>query len=307
MLTGKGESHDKLKGFNLGTDDYLVKPFDPNELMARIKLVLRRVNPMLEANEVIALPLLKINLQLYKVICRKKEIELPPKEMELLYFLASQPNLVFARQQLLEQIWGLDFEEDPRTVDVHIKRIRDKLGEPNCFWRVKTIIGVGYKFEVKLVNDLLDMAQIESGQLEINPVIFNLSELVRQVVARMEPIFVDKKLNVEMIPEDEHDIYVFADPDRIDQVIINLFQNAVHFSSYDRSFEVLLKKEDQAVISIRDYGPGIRQEDIQSIWERFYKVGRARTKKVGTGLGLSIVKHILALHKTDIQVKSEAG
>lgn len=148
MLTGKGESYDKLKGFNLGTDDYLVKPFDPNELMARVKAVLRRANPMLEAIEVIELPLLKINLQQYRVICRTKEIELPPKEMELLYFLASQPNLVFTRQQLLEKIWGLDFEGDPRTVDVHIKRIRDKLGEPNPYWKVKTIRGVGYKFEV---------------------------------------------------------------------------------------------------------------------------------------------------------------
>lgn len=148
MLSGKGESYDKLKGFNLGTDDYLVKPFDPNELMARIKAVLRRANPMLDANEIIELPLLKIDLNEYKVTCEKQEIVLPPKEMELLYFLASHPNQVFTRQQLLEQIWSLDFEGDPRTVDVHIKRIRDKLGEPNSYWNVKTIRGVGYKFEV---------------------------------------------------------------------------------------------------------------------------------------------------------------
>ncbi|MGM0875729.1 MAG: response regulator transcription factor [Bacillota bacterium] len=148
MLTGKGESYDKLKGFNLGTDDYLVKPFDPNELIARIKAVLRRANPMLHANEIIELPLLKINLKQYKVTCEKQEIVLPPKEMELLYFLALHPNQVFTRHQLLEQIWGLDFEGDPRTVDVHIKRIRDKLGDSNSYWKVKTIRGVGYKFEV---------------------------------------------------------------------------------------------------------------------------------------------------------------
>jgi DNA-binding response OmpR family regulator len=148
MLTGKGESYDKLKGFDLGTDDYLVKPFDPNELIARIQAVLRRANSMLDANVIIELPLLKINLKQYKVTCDKHEIMLPPKEMELLYFLASHPNQVFTRQQLLDQIWGLDFEGDPRTVDVHIKRIREKLGESNPYWKVKTIRGVGYKFEV---------------------------------------------------------------------------------------------------------------------------------------------------------------
>jgi len=148
MLTGKGESYDKLKGFDLGADDYLVKPFDPNELMARIKAILRRVNPMFDANEVIELPLLKIDFKQYKVTCDDHEILLPPKEMELLYVLASHANQVFTRQQLLDQIWGLGFEGDPRTVDVHIKRIREKLGDSNPYWQVKTIRGVGYKFEV---------------------------------------------------------------------------------------------------------------------------------------------------------------
>jgi DNA-binding response OmpR family regulator len=148
MVTGKGESYDKLKGFDLGTDDYLVKPFDPNELMARIKAVLRRANPLFDAHEVIKLPLLKINLQEYKVTCDTQEIVLPPKEMELLYFLAFHANHVFTRQQLLDHLWGLDFEGDPRTVDVHIKRIREKLGDSNPYWQVKTIRGVGYKFEV---------------------------------------------------------------------------------------------------------------------------------------------------------------
>lgn len=160
---------------------------------------------------------------------------------------------------------------------------------------------------IKLVNDLLDMAQIESGQLEIRPVLFNLSELVRQVMARLDPEFVNKKLNVELISEEAQDIHVFADPDRIDQVIVNLIQNAVQISSNGSSVEVILKKEQQVVVSIRDYGTGISQEDIQSIWERFYKTDRSRTKKVGTGIGLSIVKHLLVLHQTDIQVESEVG
>lgn len=148
MLTGKGESYDKLKGFAVGTDDYLVKPFDPNELMARIKAVLRRTNPLFDINAIIDLPCLKIDLQQYKVTCVQQEIELAPKEMELLYFLASHANHVFTRQQLLDQLWGWDFAGDARTVDVHIKRLREKLGDVNPGWRVKTIRGVGYKFEV---------------------------------------------------------------------------------------------------------------------------------------------------------------
>jgi DNA-binding response OmpR family regulator len=116
--------------------------------MARVKAILRRAHPMLDANEIIDLPLLKINLKEYKVMCQNQDMVLPPKEMEMLYFLALHPNQVFTRQQLLEQIWGLDFEGDPRTVDVHIKRVREKLGDSNPYWVVKTIRGVGYKFEV---------------------------------------------------------------------------------------------------------------------------------------------------------------
>ena len=157
---------------------------------------------------------------------------------------------------------------------------------------------------IRLVNDLLDMARIETGQLEIRLVIFNLSELVRQVVARMEPEFMKKQVNVDLISEEAQDIHVFADPDRIDQVIVNLIQNAVQISSPDSSVEVILKKDKQAVVSIRDYGPGIRQEDIASIWERFYKADRARIKKTGTGIGLSII-HILDLHQSPIHVKSD--
>jgi signal transduction histidine kinase len=112
---------------------------------------------------------------------------------------------------------------------------------------------------------------------------------------------------VEFISEEAQDIHVFADQDRIDQVIANLIQNAVNFSSPDSFVELIMKKEEQVVVSIRDCGPGIRQEEIESIWERFYKADKARTKKAGTGIGLSIVKHILDLHQTDIQVESEVG
>ncbi len=160
---------------------------------------------------------------------------------------------------------------------------------------------------MKLVKDLLDLASIETGQVEIRPVIFNLSELVRQVVARMEPEWGKKQVTVEVPSEEAEDIHVCADPDRIDQVLVNLLQNAVQFSSPQSSVEVTLKKRAQAVVSVRDDGPGIRPEDIESIWERFYKADRARTKQAGTGIGLSIVKHILDLHHSPIDVKSEVG
>jgi signal transduction histidine kinase len=160
---------------------------------------------------------------------------------------------------------------------------------------------------IKLVNDLLDLARIEAGQLEIRPVSFNMPELVRQVVARLEPEWGKKQVTVEVLSEEAQDIHVCADPDRIDQVLVNLLHNAIQFSPPHSSIAVLVKKRAQAVISVKDEGPGIRQEDLESIWERFYKADRARTKQTGTGIGLSIVKHILDLHHSPIDVQSEAG
>jgi signal transduction histidine kinase len=160
---------------------------------------------------------------------------------------------------------------------------------------------------IKLVNDLLDLARIEAGQLEIRPISFNVSELVRQVVARLEPEWGKKQVTVEVLSEEAQDLHVCADPDRIDQVMVNLLHNAVQFSPPHSSIAVMVKKRAQAVISVQDEGPGIRQEDMESIWERFYKADRARTQQTGTGIGLSIVKHILDLHHSPIDVQSEAG
>ena len=149
MLTAKGETFDKVLGLELGADDYMVKPFDPKELVARIKAVLRRNKPMREETKEIAYPNLSVNLSDYTVTYHSRKLELPPKELELLYFLASNPNKVFTREQLLEQVWGFDFFGDSRTVDVHIKRIREKLNQEEDSWKIKTVWGVGYKFEVK--------------------------------------------------------------------------------------------------------------------------------------------------------------
>ena len=150
MLTAKDETFDKVLGLELGADDYIVKPFDPKELTARIKAVLRRYQSVDSGKSELSFPGLTINIDSYTVKYLGRPLEMPPKELELLYFLASHAGTVFTREHLLEQVWGYDFFGDSRTVDVHIKRLRDKLvGSEDMGWALKTVWGVGYKFEVK--------------------------------------------------------------------------------------------------------------------------------------------------------------
>ena len=147
MLTAKGDTLDRIQGLDLGADDYIVKPFDAKELLARIKAVLRR-SSLPENEKCVTFEDLEISLDNYSVTLDGKQIEMPPQEIELLFFLASREGKVFTREQLLEQVWGFDFFGDSRTVDVHVKRIREKLGERDA-WQLKTVWGVGYKFEAK--------------------------------------------------------------------------------------------------------------------------------------------------------------
>ena len=148
MLTAKGETFDKVLGLELGADDYIVKPFEPKEMLARIKAVLRRYSVDNENKEVLKFDQLTIDINSYTVTYRNEDIKMPPKEFELLYYLANNKNRVFTREQLLCEVWGYDYPGDSRTVDVHVKRLREKLqGGPN--WQIETVWGVGYKFEVK--------------------------------------------------------------------------------------------------------------------------------------------------------------
>ena len=157
MLSAKGEIFDKVLGLELGADDYMIKPFDSKELVARVKAVLRRYQPPVQTpassvteqhGNFVEYPDLIVNLTNYSVIYNGHSIELPPKELELLYFLASSPNQVFTREQLLDHIWGYEYIGDTRTVDVHIKRLREKI-KGNDKWALTTVWGIGYKFEVK--------------------------------------------------------------------------------------------------------------------------------------------------------------
>lgn len=148
MLTAKGETFDKVLGLELGADDYMVKPFDPKELIARVKAVLRRYKPA-ENSKTVSFEGLTIDMDKYQAVIKGNVVEMPPKELELLYFLSSNPNKVYTREQLLNEIWGYDFIGDSRTVDVHVKRLREKVEVTGVNWSLKTVWGVGYKFEVK--------------------------------------------------------------------------------------------------------------------------------------------------------------
>ncbi len=161
MLSAKGDTFDKVLGLELGADDYIMKPFDTKELVARVKAVLRRFNtaasiaseaassePKIDKGKYVEYDDLTVSLSNYTVTYRGRHIEMPPKELELLFFLASSPNQVFTREQLLDNIWGYEYIGDTRTVDVHIKRLREKLND-NPKWSISTVWGIGYKFEVK--------------------------------------------------------------------------------------------------------------------------------------------------------------
>ncbi len=164
MLSAKGEIFDKVLGLELGADDYMIKPFDSKELVARVKAVLRRFQPAKEetpekesgaslapnaqTGDYVEYPGLLVNMTNYAVTYLGKSVEMPPKELELLYFLASHPNQVFTREQLLDHIWGYEYVGDTRTVDVHVKRLREKIKDREN-WSIATVWGIGYKFEVK--------------------------------------------------------------------------------------------------------------------------------------------------------------
>ena len=150
MLTAKGETNDKVSGLKSGADDYVTKPFEMKELLARIEAVLRRTGtaPVQESARRLSFDKMTIDMDAFELIINGKKVDTPPKEMELLFYLASSPNRVYTRNQLLDEVWGFDYFGDSRTVDVHVKRLREKLEGVSEQWNLKTVWGVGYKFEV---------------------------------------------------------------------------------------------------------------------------------------------------------------
>jgi signal transduction histidine kinase len=160
---------------------------------------------------------------------------------------------------------------------------------------------------IRLVNDLLDMAKLDAGVFDVNPVTFNLTETVRKVLARMESQFIRHRVVFEIVSASGEEIYVRGDPDRIEQVVMNLVQNAIEFSSDRDEVKVMLEKRDQAVVRVIDKGIGMNAEELAEIWDRFYKSDKARSRKNGTGIGLSIVKAIMDKHGSDIAAASDKG
>lgn len=148
MLTAKGETADKVSGLKMGADDYITKPFEAKEVLARVEAVLRRTSGTTTTSRRLSFDKLVIDMDAFELIVDGKKVDTPPKEMELLFHLASSPNRVYTRNQLLDEVWGFDYFGDSRTVDVHIKRLREKLEGVSSQWELKTVWGVGYKFEV---------------------------------------------------------------------------------------------------------------------------------------------------------------
>ena len=340
MITAKGETFDKVLGLELGADDYVVKPFETKEIVARIKAVMRRTGKNAAENDVkeVSYDKLVVNMTKYELKVDGKVVDTPPKELELLYHLASNPNRVYTRDQLLDEVWGFEYYGDSRTVDVAEVLARNETMNrsfvANVSHELKTpmttiggfvdgildgtipeekhhqyleVVSGEVKRLSRMVRSMLDLAKIEAGEMKLNPAEFDLNSTVCQVIFSFEQAIEAKRLDVIGLDVDK--VMVSADPDLMHQVIYNLIDNAVKFVNEDGYIEVKYHSDGaRTLVAIRNSGAGIAAQDLPNVFERFYKTDRSRSKdKTGVGLGLYIVRTVIRLHGGEIHVSSKEG
>jgi DNA-binding response OmpR family regulator/anti-sigma regulatory factor (Ser/Thr protein kinase) len=301
MLTAKGETMQKVRGLRLGADDYMVKPFEPEELIARVQALLRRYRIVTE--QVVQVGQVSLDAKERMVTCRSLSVSLPPKEFDLLFKLMSYPGRTLSRDELIESVWGYDFDGDERTVDVHIKRLRDKFPEDLSAWRVVTVRGIEAESKrlSRLSDNLLKLTSLESGYHPYHAEPYRLDRQIRDIVLACEPTWSDKHIQVQV---EAPSVEICADKDLLSQVWVNILSNAIKFTPEQGFIDISVHvSAEGVVVSITDTGMGMTEEEQERVFERFYKANTSRVTS-GAGLGLSIVKKIVDLHHGTVQVVS---
>jgi DNA-binding response OmpR family regulator len=300
MLTARSEETDKLYGYELGADDYVTKPFSLKVLVAKVKALLKRAGDAGEDEAVIRLNGFELYEQAYELRLDGRSANLTPREFELLHFLVKNRNIVLSRDMILDQVWGIDYEGDARTVDTHIKRLRREFvaGVSHDLKTPISLIGGyaeglidnvqdGKKREryariileetarmAGMVRDMLDLSQLEAGQYQLRPEAFRLDELILRAVGKHEPTLQGKRVDLDLAPA-----VVYADRLRIEQVMDNLLSNAGRHAPAGGRIRVALSADgERATVRVWNEGDPIPEDELPHIWEHFYKVEKSRSR-----------------------------
>jgi signal transduction histidine kinase len=314
MLTARGEEYDKLFGFELRVDDYIVKPFSPKELLARMKAIIRRstlpFQDVQRENKAVFEGLV-IEFDSRNVYVDGNIVSLTPKEYKLLNFFVRHPNRVFSREQLRKDLIA-NVSHELRTplslIRGYAETIRDVSGNvPEKRERQLDIIIEESERLSKIVDDILNLSQMQAGYLNLNPGRFMINKTIEDAVKRYD--ILSEKTGIKIIFENTGDIIVTADEQRIEQVLYNLINNAFNHTPEGGSITVkVIDGQHTVKVEVSDTGTGISDEDIKHVWDRYYKADKTSGRKmVGTGLGLAIVKSILDAHKALYGVESKKG